>query len=133
MSPQLKRRIYCALSYYKLVFPIKYLSHSRAAPRPSVIAQATKLWPLLASPAVNILDAFVTNFPNSALTLLLSSVSTPSCFNKLSSGPKNPIHISTNPADHVFSVPAISTGPNLPLISFFHSISTVSTAFIFPS
>jgi len=51
------------------VLPIKNRSHSRAAPRPSLIAQTTRLWPRRMSPAVKTRGTLVWNLPCSALAI----------------------------------------------------------------
>ena len=43
----------------KFVFPIRYRSHSRAAPLPSLNAHTTRLWPRRQSPAANTPFRFV--------------------------------------------------------------------------
>src|SRR5207247_7132582 len=50
---QAQRRLWAfsAACYGKFVSPIRYRSHSRAAPLPSLIAQTTRLWPRRQSPA----------------------------------------------------------------------------------
>jgi hypothetical protein len=47
----------------KFVTPIKYRSHSRAARRPSLMAQTTKLWPRRMSPAAKTPSTLVPNLP----------------------------------------------------------------------
>src|SRR5690606_34908913 len=56
-----------ARRYGSSVVPIRYRSHSRAAPRPSLIAQTTKLCPRRQSPAANTPSRLVVNLPCSAL------------------------------------------------------------------
>src|SRR3990172_9481665 len=57
----------------RLVSPIRYRSHSRAAPRPSWIAHTTRLWPRRISPAAKTPSTLVANLPYSAFTLERSS------------------------------------------------------------
>jgi hypothetical protein len=52
------------------VAPMRKRSHSRAAPRPSLKAQTTRLWPRRQSPAANTPGMLVTYFSCSAFTLL---------------------------------------------------------------
>jgi len=49
--------------YAKCVSPIKYRSISRAAPRPSLMAQTTRLCPRRMSPAAKTPGTLVANFP----------------------------------------------------------------------
>lgn len=50
-----------AQDYGKLVSPMRKRSHSLAAPRPSLIAHTTKLWPRRQSPAAKIPGTLVVN------------------------------------------------------------------------
>ena len=65
------------------VSPISQRSHSRAAPRPSLIAQTTRLWPRRMSPAAKTPGTLVANLPCSALALVRASFSTPSLIEQL--------------------------------------------------
>ena len=80
----------------KSVEPIRKRSHSRAAPRPSLKAQTTRLWPRRASPAANTPRMFVVYFWCSALTLERASRSTANCSSSGCSGPRKPIAKSTS-------------------------------------
>ena len=84
--------------YGRFEAPIRNLSHSRAAPRPSFIAQTTRLWPRRQSPAAKMPATLVVNWPCSALALERGSRSTPSCVNTASSGPRKPIASKTRSA-----------------------------------
>ena len=53
-----------------VVSPISQRSHSRAAPRPSLIAQTIRLWPRRMSPAAKTPGTLVANAPCSALALV---------------------------------------------------------------
>src|SRR6266852_5121139 len=55
--------------YGKLVLPMRKRSHSRAAPRPSLKAHTTRLWPRRQSPAAKTPLTLVEYFSNSALML----------------------------------------------------------------
>ena len=50
----------------RLVKPMRYSSTARAAPRPSLIAQTTRLWPRRQSPAAKTPSTLVANLPCSA-------------------------------------------------------------------
>ena len=56
--------------YGRSVEPMRNLSHSLAAPRPSLKAHTTRLWPRRQSPAANTPGMLVVYFSNSALMLL---------------------------------------------------------------
>src|ERR1044072_6747587 len=56
--------------YGSSVLPIKKRSHSRAAPRPSLKAQTTRLWPRRQSPQANTPLMLVAYFSYSAFTLV---------------------------------------------------------------
>src|SRR5262245_62531159 len=60
-------------SYGNTVSPINHRSHSLAAPRPSLIAHTTRLWPRRMSPAAKTPGMLVANLPCSALTLVRGS------------------------------------------------------------
>jgi hypothetical protein len=57
------------------VTPMRKRSHSRAAPRPSLMAQTTRDWPRRMSPAAKTPGTLVVNLPCSAFTLERASVS----------------------------------------------------------
>src|SRR5258707_11040722 len=57
----------------RFVWPIRKWSHSRAAPRPSLKAQTTRLWPRRQSPAAKTPLILVEYFSNSAFIFVRGS------------------------------------------------------------
>src|SRR5579884_3787733 len=122
-----RRRVGSRDHHGKFVRPIRYRSHSRAAPRPSLIAHTTRLWPRRMSPAANTPGTLVANRPYSALALLRGSFSTPSLSSSCGSGPRKPIASNTSWAGKTFSDAGTSRGTIRPL-SRAHSMRTVCSS-----
>ena len=101
------------------VAPIKKRSHSRAAPRPSLKAHTTRLWPRRQSPHANTPLWFVVYFSKSAFALLRWSRSMPMCLEqRLFRAPGSPSRAKPVAQGKTFFRAATFLGMNWPF-SFF--------------
>ena len=115
-----------AEGYGRSVLPIRYRSHSRAAPRPSLMAQTIRLCPRRQSPAVNTpsnIGREPAMFGQNIRARIGLQRQGPRA--AAAPGPMNPIASSTRSAGISFSLPGTSAGMSRPLASFRQAICTV--------